>query len=44
MIRLEREDLEDEEKLRTLAAAASGPSRLCAPEEFRARFQHSIGY
>ena len=44
MIRLEREDLEDEEKLRTLAAAASGPSRLCTPEEFRARFQHSTGY
>ncbi|HEY7165202.1 MAG TPA: diphosphate--fructose-6-phosphate 1-phosphotransferase [Candidatus Binatia bacterium] len=42
MIRLEKEDLEDEEKLRSLAAAASGPSRLCTPDEFRTRFQDSI--
>ncbi len=36
MIRLEREDLEDKEKLRIVAEAASSPS----PDAFRARFQH----
>jgi 6-phosphofructokinase 1 len=42
MIRLEREDLEDAEKLRLLAAAASGPAHLCSPEELRARFENSL--
>ena len=42
MIRLEKEDLEDEEKLRLLAGAASGRNKICAPEEFRSRFQHLV--
>ena len=40
MIRLEREDLEDQDKLRVLAEAASSASKICNPDEFRARFQH----
>jgi ATP-dependent phosphofructokinase / diphosphate-dependent phosphofructokinase len=40
MIRLEREDLEDQDKLRVLAEAASSPSKICKPDEFRARFRH----
>jgi 6-phosphofructokinase 1 len=40
MIRLEREDFADEEKLRQLAQAASSPSHFCAPEEFRDRYQY----
>ena len=40
MIRLEREDLEDKDKLRALAEAASSHSKSCSPDEFRARFQH----
>jgi ATP-dependent phosphofructokinase / diphosphate-dependent phosphofructokinase len=42
MIRLEKEDLEDAEKLRLLAQAASSPSRNCTPEEFRSRFHHLV--
>jgi 6-phosphofructokinase 1 len=42
MIRLEREDLEDKDKLRILAEAASSPSQSCSPDEFRARFQHLL--
>jgi 6-phosphofructokinase len=42
MIRLEKEDLEDAEKLRLLAQAASSPSHVCTPEEFRPRFQHLV--
>jgi 6-phosphofructokinase 1 len=42
MIRLEREDFEDGEKLRLLAQTASSRSKLCTPEEFRSRFQHLI--
>jgi ATP-dependent phosphofructokinase / diphosphate-dependent phosphofructokinase len=42
MIRLEREDLEDNEKLRLLAEAASSGGKRCAPDEFRARFQHLV--
>jgi 6-phosphofructokinase len=42
MIRLEREDFEDAEKLRLLAQTASSRSKLCTPEEFRSRFQHLI--
>jgi 6-phosphofructokinase 1 len=42
MIRLEKEDLEDEEKLRLLAGAASGRNKICAPEEFRSRFEHLV--
>ncbi|HEX2230008.1 MAG TPA: diphosphate--fructose-6-phosphate 1-phosphotransferase [Candidatus Binatia bacterium] len=40
MIRLEREDFEDEPKLRLLAQAASSKSALVTPDEFRTRFQH----
>jgi len=42
MIRLEKEDLEDEEKLRLLAEAASSSSQRCTPEELRSRFQHLV--
>jgi 6-phosphofructokinase 1 len=42
MIRLEREDLEDNEKLRLLAEAASSGGKRCPPDEFRARFQHLV--
>ncbi len=42
MIRLEREDLEDPEKLRLLAQAASTPSKQCTPDEFRSRFHHLV--
>jgi 6-phosphofructokinase 1 len=43
MIRLENEDLDDPEKLRLLAQAASSRERLCTAEEFRARFEHLTG-
>jgi 6-phosphofructokinase 1 len=42
MIRLEREDLEDKDKLRVLAEATSSHSKSCSPDEFRARFQHLL--
>jgi 6-phosphofructokinase len=42
MIRLEREDLEDKDKLRVLAEASSSPSKICKPDEFRVRFQHLL--
>ena len=42
MIRLEREDLEDGEKLRLLAAAASSEQHRVSPEDFRAKFVHLI--
>jgi ATP-dependent phosphofructokinase / diphosphate-dependent phosphofructokinase len=42
MIRLEKEDLEDPEKLRLLAKAASSDQNVCSPEEFRSRFQHLL--
>ncbi|HVO95375.1 MAG TPA: 6-phosphofructokinase, partial [Terriglobales bacterium] len=38
MIRIEKEDLDDPEKLRLLAEAASSKSQRCSPEDFRARF------
>jgi 6-phosphofructokinase 1 len=40
MIRLEKEDFEDANKLRLLAQAASTPSHSCAPEDFCAKFGH----
>jgi 6-phosphofructokinase 1 len=40
MIRLEKEDFEDGNKLRLLAQAASTQSHSCAPEEFRAKFEY----
>jgi 6-phosphofructokinase 1 len=40
MIRLEKEDFEDAEKLRTLAQAASSTNNICSPEEFTNRFQY----
>jgi 6-phosphofructokinase 1 len=42
MIRLEREDLEDAEKLRLLAQAASSSGKSCTADEFRSRFQHLV--
>jgi 6-phosphofructokinase 1 len=42
MIRLEKEDLEDTDKLERLARAASGHDKSCSPEEFRSRFQHLV--
>lgn len=40
MIRLEKEDFEDENKLRLLAQAASSRDKLCSPDQFRNRFQY----
>jgi 6-phosphofructokinase 1 len=40
MIRLEREDFSDEDKLRQMAQAASSAKHFCSPEQFRDRFQH----
>lgn len=40
MIRLEREDFSDPEKLRLLAQAASSKNALCSPEQFRDRYQY----
>jgi hypothetical protein len=37
---LEKEDFDDVNKLRLLAQAASTSTHSCAPEEFRARFEH----
>lgn len=42
MIRLEKEDLDDAEKLGLLAEAASSQNQRCTPEEFRARFLHLV--
>ncbi|HTN71336.1 MAG TPA: diphosphate--fructose-6-phosphate 1-phosphotransferase [Methylomirabilota bacterium] len=42
MIRLEKEDLEDTEKLRLLAQAASSSGKICTADEFRSRFQHLV--
>jgi 6-phosphofructokinase 1 len=40
MIRLEREDFTDSEKLRLLAQAASSKDKLGSPDEFQSRFQY----
>jgi ATP-dependent phosphofructokinase / diphosphate-dependent phosphofructokinase len=40
MIRLEREDFTDSEKLRLLAQAASSKDKLGLPDEFQSRFQY----
>ena len=40
MIRLEREDFADEEKLQLLAQAASAKDKLCSPDQFQSRFQY----
>jgi len=42
MIRLEKEDLDDAEKLRLLAEAASSSSHRCTAEDFRARFSQVV--
>ncbi len=42
MIRLEKEDFRDDEKLRQLAQAASSAQHYCAPEQFRDRYQYLI--
>jgi ATP-dependent phosphofructokinase / diphosphate-dependent phosphofructokinase len=40
MIRLEKEDFRDEEKLRQLAQAASSAQHFCTPEQFRDRYRY----
>lgn len=40
MIRLEREDFSEAEKLRLLAQAASSDKQRCTPEQFRDRYQY----
>jgi ATP-dependent phosphofructokinase / diphosphate-dependent phosphofructokinase len=40
MIRLEREDFADDEKLRLLGQAASSKDKLCSPDEFKSRYQY----
>jgi 6-phosphofructokinase 1 len=40
MIRLEKEDFADDEKLRQLAQAASSAKHFCSPEQFRDRYQY----
>jgi 6-phosphofructokinase len=40
MIRLEKEDLSDNEKVRLLAQTASSENHLCSVDEFRARYQY----
>jgi len=42
MIRLEREDFENKERLEALARAASTESRTVSPEEFRRRFYRLV--
>ncbi len=42
MIRLEREDFEDEQRVAELARAASTKQYTMVPEEFRQRFQHVV--
>jgi 6-phosphofructokinase 1 len=42
MIRLEKEDFADAEKLKLLAQAASTPSHTTTPSEFRSRFEHLV--
>ena len=42
MIRLEREDFEDKDKLRILAEAASSAGKSYSQDEFRTRFQHLL--
>jgi hypothetical protein len=42
MIRLEREDFEDERRVAELARAASTKQYTMTPEEFRQRFQHVV--
>jgi 6-phosphofructokinase 1 len=40
MIRLEKEDFSDDEKVRLLAHSASTDKYFCSPEEFRDRYQY----
>lgn len=40
MIRLEKEDLENKERLGTLAGAASTREKTCSPEEFQKKFHY----
>jgi hypothetical protein len=40
MIRLEREDFSDNEKIRLLAQAAASEKHLCSVDEFRDRYQY----
>jgi hypothetical protein len=40
MIRLEKEDFSDDNKLRLLAEAASSTNRPCSIDQFRDRYQY----
>jgi hypothetical protein len=40
MIRLEKEDFRDDEKLRQLAQAGTSGQHFCSPEQFRDRYQY----
>lgn len=40
MIRLEKEDFRDEEKLRQLAQSTTSAQHFCSPEQFRDRYQY----
>jgi hypothetical protein len=40
MIRLEKEDFADDDKIRLLAQSASTEKYFCSPEEFRDRYQY----
>ncbi|MBI2985610.1 MAG: 6-phosphofructokinase [Deltaproteobacteria bacterium] len=42
MIRLEREDFENQERLAALAQAASVRDKTCSPEEFQRKFQYLV--
>ncbi|HWP58437.1 MAG TPA: diphosphate--fructose-6-phosphate 1-phosphotransferase [Candidatus Acidoferrales bacterium] len=42
MIRLEREDFDDEARLEALALARSTPARTCTPADFRDKFQYVV--
>jgi ATP-dependent phosphofructokinase / diphosphate-dependent phosphofructokinase len=42
MIRLEKEDFDDPEKLRLLAQAASSDKQICTTDQFRSKFQHLV--
>jgi 6-phosphofructokinase 1 len=42
MIRLEREDFEDQERLKALALARSGKNQACTPDDFEKKFHYLV--
>jgi 6-phosphofructokinase len=42
MIRLEREDFDEQKRLAALAKAASSDKKACSPEEFRKKFEYLV--